>query len=977
MNVFIVVSHLILCLVLMPHHLLSAELSEPSFKTMEEVSNVKILSPTLSDRKTKKIKLLNGLEAYLISDPNTDQSGVALSVNAGSWMDPDEYPGLAHFLEHMLFLGTKKYPDEASFSGFISGHGGLTNAFTASDFTSFMYSVENSAFPESLDRFSSFFIEPLFNPSGVARELNAIDQEFAKNFEDDDFRLFSVLKEIGNPLHPNSRFSIGNSETLRHVSREVFIDWYQKHYSANLMRLTALSNLPLEQMQDLVVKDFQGIVNKNLVPETIELPLVSNTTKDKILYVTPLKNIQKLLIIWDLPLELHSVKADQAPAVVCQVLGHEGSHSLLEILKKENLAETIACQAIDIGGQNQELFIEVGLTSQGVKEINKVIKRVYQTIAKLRANGLPAYLFDEIQQLARINYQYQSQEGVFRTMMMHGSQMMEGDFNGYPETNMIPQKYNPEAIIKVVNQLTPENAVTIVMAPTLLTGVQPTMKEKWLSVPYAIKTIPSDILTSWKLPEDDSDINLPVENPFIPQKLNLFYESPTAKVLQTFNKPVKILDNDHGNIYYSQDNYFRLPYLSLLLNVKTPEVDAGIPNKCVMADLYVELMKNILSPLNYSATIAGLSYEIKRDNFGIIFNIQGYSDQAPLLLETILKQIKSVTFDEQNFKTQKDILLRSYQNESLATPLHQAQELLKSAIYKKYVSPKALANAIKKVSFESFNEYANKIFSKAYLEGMFYGNLTEPQARQFSDLFITTLNSLPYPKKNHKSQEMIVLPANKGPFYLEANIKVQGNATILAVQNGAFTFTKRAAQQILMEAISDPFFTTLRTQQQTGYLVDTSAYELEKQLFCLFFTQSSTHDPRDLLARFELFTETFLKNTAENIPVESFNNLKNAFLSKLKMPAKNMNEMGKLLNLLAFTYDGDFSRIEKRIESFQKLSYEDFLPMTQELLGRSNKRRLAILINGANANQNFNFLHLKNLMELRKLSTYTTPENTP
>ena len=102
----------------------------------------------------------NGLQAYIISDSHAEKSAVALSVQTGSWEDPNEYPGVAHFLEHMLFMGTEKYPDESSYDSFIKEHGGSSNAFTEDLHTTYLLEVNTGAFPEALDRFSSFFKEP-------------------------------------------------------------------------------------------------------------------------------------------------------------------------------------------------------------------------------------------------------------------------------------------------------------------------------------------------------------------------------------------------------------------------------------------------------------------------------------------------------------------------------------------------------------------------------------------------------------------------------------------------------------------------------------------------------------------------------------------------------------------------------------------------------------------------------------------------
>ncbi len=79
----------------------------PTYALVQDAAELEILSPTLAERQTAKLRLSNGLEAFLISDPGAQQSAAGIAVQAGSWNDPVEYPGMAHFLEHMLFLGTK------------------------------------------------------------------------------------------------------------------------------------------------------------------------------------------------------------------------------------------------------------------------------------------------------------------------------------------------------------------------------------------------------------------------------------------------------------------------------------------------------------------------------------------------------------------------------------------------------------------------------------------------------------------------------------------------------------------------------------------------------------------------------------------------------------------------------------------------------------------------------------------------------
>ncbi len=84
-----------------------------------------VLKPETDDRLYRHIRLPNGLDALLISDPSTEKASAALDVNVGHFCDHKDVSGLAHFLEHLLFMGTEKYPIENEYSEFLSAHGGF------------------------------------------------------------------------------------------------------------------------------------------------------------------------------------------------------------------------------------------------------------------------------------------------------------------------------------------------------------------------------------------------------------------------------------------------------------------------------------------------------------------------------------------------------------------------------------------------------------------------------------------------------------------------------------------------------------------------------------------------------------------------------------------------------------------------------------------------------------------------------------
>ena len=157
-----------------------------------------------------------------------------MNVAAGSFDDPSNYTGLAHFCEHMLFLGTKKYPEENEYSNFLSTHGGYDNAYTSTQETNYHFRVAAGYLEHSLDMFAHFFIDPLLSQNSSSREINAVNQEHKKNLLSDNWKLWQLLKHVSNPDHPFSQFNTGDLDTLNKSDiNDQLQTYYHTHYSAS------------------------------------------------------------------------------------------------------------------------------------------------------------------------------------------------------------------------------------------------------------------------------------------------------------------------------------------------------------------------------------------------------------------------------------------------------------------------------------------------------------------------------------------------------------------------------------------------------------------------------------------------------------------------------------------------------------------------------------------------------------------------
>lgn len=952
-----------------------AEESAPAaFQEIQDKNTLSIETPSLQDRKTAKIKLPNGLEAYLISDPSAPQSAASLAVNVGSWSDPAEASGIAHFCEHMLFLGTTKYPHEGEYSRFIQERGGSSNAYTSDNHTNYTFNINNDAFEEALDRFSYFFKEPLFNPSGVDREMHAIQGEFDTHLDEDLWRRFYVWKQLGNPQHPDNQFSIGNLQTLSKVSQESLKKWYQEHYSANLMHLVIYSPLPLDKLKELVVADFGGIPNKQKKPLVVETLIRDVSKLPEVVYIAGVKDKRILSLSWELGKPYTNWQDAHPDELIGAILGDEGEGSLLEYLKDKGWAEGIVSGVYERSDNSLIFGVEVQLTDEGFHAWEKVAAAAFDMIRLVQKEGVPQYIYDETRQMDLIHYRFQQRQNAFDVVSDTARGLILEPLETYPLKTQVATVYDPQLLKNFAKELTPEHCLFTLVAPPAQFSVDLNQKDPWFGTAYTVAPLKEKTLALLKKESSLVQLKLPPPNPLIPKKLTLINVQPQENVLVV--KPDLAFNNSLGQLYYATDAIYRVPEVQWIFTVRTPSIQSDDAQKVVLADLYIKAIKEELNPYIYQAQQAGLTFDLTQADNGIRFVIGGYSENAPLFLEQICKALTSLEISEEKFKLYKRILKKEYQNFSKESPLTLALEGIKSLLYEKYVTAADKVKALSPLTYIGFKKGVEDLYDNVYLEAMLYGNMDASDAKKAWGSYLTTFKGKPYAKENQYRKKVIVLPEDKGPFFLEKYTTQNGHAVVLAIQEGAYSFKDRAAQQMLDKLISQPFYDELRTRQQTGYIVTSWSQEIEKQLFSFFAVQSSNHSNRDLLARFELFIEEFLKNLrVASDRTERVDGVRTALIDELSQPPQNQAERAAQLQIFAFKEKGQFDWLEKRIAGFKQLSNEEFFTLADQFLGRTNRRRPAVLIKGKLPDDKFlEYTKLKGSDQLVKVSSYTSAE---
>ena len=942
-------------------------IATPKYEEIPDQNTLVIETPSLQQRQTAKIRLENGLEAYLISDPQTDKSGAALAVKAGSWHNPKEYPGMAHFLEHMLFLGTKDYPDEKEFSTYISNHGGQNNAYTASESTVYFFCVNNENLPGALDRFSQFFHAPLFKQSGMGRELKAVNQEHEKSKESDPWQWYMIFKETGNQNHPNKEYSCGTADTLNKIPPGELRAWFQNHYCANQMILTIYSSLDIETLKTEVAKNFSPITNAKLrTPENVG-KLTSSAQEGHITYIKPVSEMRTLRMVWDLPTDLSNDVENCTADFLAYILSKKTEGSLATKLKKEELAESIYVESEQEGRDHALFVVDMDLTKYGILNADQSIERFYEMLASLKAEKIHSYLFEEMQQMSEIHYAHQSRTNAIDYVRRTVEGLLQEPIETYPQKTSRPSTYNAQKMQRLLNHLKPETCVYYIIASPELTGVEPEKQEKWLGGEYTIKPIPSTLLANWSKAEPNPALHAPRPNPYLPKNLHLVQN-------RKLSEPTPLYDDKYGKIYYMPDSEYGTPESVYQFHFKSPEID-GTPRQMALLDLYTYAIHESLSqPISY-ANAAGLHVTIAPKELSLLIDITGYSEKAPLLLQEITQKLKEATPSRDQFEIYRDIMLRNYNQKKNDLLFRQSIEVMGSIVSNCTPNSTQKAEALAQISYEDYLEYNRKLLKQSYVEGSIVGNTSQETAQLLWQNLRNTLTYTPYPKEAQHQSKYLSLTPDNGPFIVKKQSPLKANATLLLIEQGPSTPERRAAQIALNSAMRQTFFDTLRTKQQTGYIVSSWNQEIAGQLIQTFGVQSTTHHPNELLSRYELFLESYMIDFETEFSETQFTKIKEGLISQFKKPPTNLGAYADQVHRLAFNRSGDFAYKQKLISALENLTYAQLKEEALNFYSRDNRRRIALFYKGqVPRNETFKY-RMVNGHSLQEVGTFVSKDS--
>ncbi|KAI9830043.1 MAG: hypothetical protein M1819_005873 [Sarea resinae] len=906
--------------------------------------------PSLDDRSYRVIRLANKLEALLVHDPDTDKASAALDVNVGNFSDPSDLEGLAHCVEHMLFMGTEKYPKENEYSQYLSAHSGYSNAYTAATSTNFYFEIaarssngdtdactDVTADPKAsplygaLDRFAQFFISPLFLSETLDRELRAVDSENKKNLQIDDWRIHQLNKALSNTKHPYHHFSTGNLETLRDAPRkrgvdvqQEFMKFHEKEYSANRMKLVVLGRESLDELESWVEEFFSGARNKDLPRNRWddEQPLTEKELQTQI-FVKPVMDTRSLDVYFPYQDEEEYYES-QPSRYLSHLIGHEGPGSILAYIKAKGWANGLSSGPMPLCPGSALFTISIRLTEEGLANYPEIVKIIFQYIALMRDTPPQKWIVEEMMRMAEVDFRFKQKTPAsrFTSKLAHIMQKPLPRDRLLSNTSLI-RKFDSEAISRGLSYLRPDNFRINVVSQEYPGDWD--QKERWYGTEYRCEKIPADTLAEIKKAaesgpsERPSALRLPHVNEFIPKKL----EVEKKEVKEPTRAPVLLRNDDKVRAWWKKDDRFWVPKANVFVTIRNPLVNTT-PESFVKASLFCELVKDALVEYSYDAEIAGLDYMLSCNAVGLDVELSGYNDKMPVLLEKVLVSMRDLEVKPDRFKIIKERTMRRLRNAEFQQPYSQVGEYTRWLNSEKSWIGSQYLDELSHLTAEDIIVFFPQLIRQAHVEALIHGNLYKEDALKITDLVESILKPRSLPQSQWNIRRSPIFPGGSNYVYPRtlkdpANINHCIEYLLFVGENSDSSL--RAKTLLLAQMADEPAFHQLRTKEQLGYVV-LSGVRMAATTISYRIIIQSEKPPEYLEKRINSFLIRYA-SILEKMPTEEFEGFKRSLINKRQEKLKNLNqESVRFWNHIGSEYF-DFEQVDKDVAHITPLTKQD------------------------------------------------------
>lgn len=855
-------------------------------------------------RQYQAITLDNGMTVLLVSDPQAVKSLSALVVPVGSLEDPDSHQGLAHYLEHMTLMGSKKYPQADSLSEFLKMHGGSHNASTAPYRTAYYLEVENDALEPAVDRLADAIASPLLDKKYADRERNAVNAELTMARTRDGMRMAQVSAETINPAHPGSRFSGGNLDTLSDKAGSPVLDalhaFRDTYYSANLMKAVVYSNKPLPELAHIAAQTYGRVPNKNIERPEITVPVVTDEQKGIVIHYVPALPRKVLRVEFRIDNNTAQFRS-KTDELVTYLIGNRSPGTLSDWLQNQGLVEGIRADSDPVvNGNSGVLAISATLTDKGLAHRDEVVAAIFSYLSLLREKGVDKRYFDELAHVLDLDFRYPSITRDMDYVEWLADTMLRVPVEHTLDAVNIADRYDAEAIKARLAMMTPQNARIWYISPN-----EPHNKMAYfVDAPYQVNKISQQTFADWQKKSNDIDLKLPELNPYIPDDFTLI--KPSKK----YPHPELIVDEPTLRVVYTPSRYFASePKADVSVILRNPQAMDSAKNQ-VMFALNDYLAGIALDQLSNQAAVGGISFSTNANN-GLMVNANGYTQRLPQLFQALLDGYFSYTPTEEQLEQAKSWYAQMMDSAEKGKAFEQAimpVQMLSQIPYFQRETRRALLPSI---TLKEVMDYRTALKTHSRPEFLIVGNMSEEQSKTLAQNVRKQLGA----NGNEwcRNQDVLV-EKQQNVIFEKAGSSTDSALAAVFVPTGYDEFAGSAYSAVLGQIIQPWFYSQLRTEEQLGYAVFAFSMSVGRQWGLGFLLQSNDKQPAYLWQRYQAFFPQ-AEDKLRKMKPEEFAQIQQAVIAQMQQAPQTLGEEASQLSK-------DFDRGNLAFDSRDKIVAE-------------------------------------------------------
>lgn len=593
------------------------------------------------------LKLRNGMNVLLASKPDTPTAVAMVCVLVGSMSDPEEIQGLAHFTEHMLFMGSKKYPMEGALKTYVYAHGGSYNGFTKDDTTCYYFTVEADYLEGAVDILSDMFKSPLIHQSSSKREVHAVDTEYRRELKSDHWRNLQLDKMTSDQSHDYHKFSVGNQKTLDEGATRMnsTLAWearkfFNKYYSAGIINVGIQGKQSLAELKKMAVSRFIDIPDKGV-------PAASWSDH-------PFKRSNRLLLkrVSDTPeghslslsFALHDVSKQLYP--LKSLLEHKDKGGVHRLLISKGFVRSSGTWTKCIRGFCV-FYVWFDLTDKGFDNWEHVVSYFFSYVDFIRSTPLPDYYLEELKAVLAIDYRFTSSFALITQVQL----IEKYNLSDIASAPYLLIDYDPQWMNIILKKLTPDN-MRILLTSARFNGTTDRI-EPLYNTSYSKMPIPPENISYWKnANEGREEFYYPEQNRWIPRNFSIYHADE-----DWHSTPTLLADEDRFRLWYFQDTTFNSPRSKAEIYLRTNAIrDDKIRTGVALVE---DCFKRSIEEAAYGPAVGGLSAYFQSDIGGFRVTVQGYNERLPELAHLVLNNFMKFELTEECFALSKKSWLKN------------------------------------------------------------------------------------------------------------------------------------------------------------------------------------------------------------------------------------------------------------------------------------------------------------------------------